>query len=118
MPHVVIDGPATVEKFYNDFEPTTLKEQGTVINIRDVFLSKQKTKVLIECTVVEDRYPINFYTLLYQGNGRLTVRFDPLTDPEKVDGVKRLLALVAHKVKSQDPACRYGTNNIEGFLVE
>lgn len=118
MPHVVINGPASVEKFYQDFEPISIQGQETVIKVKEVFLNPHKTKALLECIVVEDRVPINFYTVLSQGTGKLTVRLDPLTDPEKSDGVKRLLAIVGHKVKSQDPACHYGKHNLARYLID
>ncbi len=118
MPHIVIDGPATVEKFYQDFECITIQEGEIIIKVREVFLNTRKTKALVECIVVEDRAPIHFYTALSQGKGQVTVRLDPLTDPEKSDGVKHLLAIVGHTIKSQDPACQYGKHNLAGYLIQ
>ncbi len=118
MPHVVINGPASVGKFYQDFETIYIKDEDSIIKVRDVFLNTKKTKALLECVVVEDRFPLTFYMILSQGKGKITVRLDPLTDPEKSDSVKRLLAIVGHKVKSLNPACQYGKHSLAGYLIE
>lgn len=118
MPHVVVNGPASVEKFYQNFETIHIQDQDTIIKVKEVFLNTKKTQALLECIVVEDRVSIAFYTVLSQGKGKITVWLDPLTDPEKNDGVKRLLAVVGHKLKSQDPACQYGKHNLAGYLMD
>ena len=117
MPHVVIDGPASIEQFYQQFEPIDMREVDTILKIRDIFLNAKKMKALLECVVVEERFSQTFYMVVSQKANTITVRLDPLTDPEKNNGVKRLLALVAHTLKSQDPACRYLKHNLTGFLL-
>ena len=118
MPHVVIEGPSSVETFYQEFEPINIREYETIMKVKDVLLNTNKMKVLLECVVVEDRISHMFYTVVSQKDGKVTVRLDPLTDPEKNYGVKRLLAIVAYKLKSQDSMCRYGKHNLAGYLIE
>ena len=118
MPHVVIDGPASIEQFYQQFEPIDVREADTILKIKDIFLNTEKMKALLECVVVEKRFPQTFYMIVSQKANTITVRLDPLTDPEKNNGVKRLLALVAYTLKSQEPACRYLKHNLTGFLVQ
>ncbi len=118
MPHVIIEGPASVESFYQDFAPINIREQDTIMKIRDAYLSATKMTVLLDCLVVEDRTPNMFYMLLFQKDGRISVRLDPLTDPEKTDGVKRLLAIVGYKLKSQHHLCQYGKHNLAGYLID
>ena len=118
MPHVIIEGPASIENFYQSFRPIHIREQDIIIKVKDVYLNTTKTVALLDCIVVEDRTPNTFYILLTQKNNRITVRLDPLTDPEKTDGIKRLLAIVGHTLKAQNPACRYGKHNLTGFIID
>ena len=41
-----------------------------------------------------------------------------LTDPEKTNGVKTLMGVVAKKIKDSNPEIIYGKTNLENFLVE
>lgn len=118
MPHVVIDGPVSVEKFYRQFTPIFQREGDAVMKVKDAYLNTLGKKVMLECIVVEDRVSRTFYTVVSQGKAQAAVRLDPLTDPEKTAGVKRLLALVGQQLKSQDSACQYGRHNLEGFLLD
>jgi hypothetical protein len=118
MPHVIIEGPASVERFYQDFVPIDIREQDIIMKVRNVYLNTTKTTALLDCVVVDDHTPNAFYILLSQKHDRITVRLDPLTDPEKTDGVKRLLAILSHTLKTQDPACRYGKHNLTGFIID
>lgn len=121
MPHVIIEGPASVERLYQSFTPENLREGACIIKIRNMYLSASKTDVLVDCVVVEDGLPQNFYALLCQKpssehNVSITVRLDPMTDPQKTNGVKRLVSLLGQRLKAQDPACRYGATNLTEFL--
>lgn len=118
MPHVVVEGPASLERLYQEFAPFTREEHGTILKVREAFLNTLKTKLLLDCVVVEDRVPLTFYLEVIQRENGLTVHIDPMTDPERTNGVKRLIALIGQRLKCQHPACRYGTHNLAGFLIE
>jgi hypothetical protein len=119
MPHVIIEGPASIERFFHSFEPVNIREDEVIMKVKDAFLNVNKMKALLECIVVEDQIPQTFYmTVSQKKSGQVSVHLDPLTDPEKNNSVKRLLAIIAHKLKSQDPACRYAKHNLAGFLIE
>jgi hypothetical protein len=121
MPHVIVEGPASLERLYQSFAPENLREGAYIIKIRNMYLSASKTDALVDCVVVEDGLPQNFYALLCQkpssgSSTTITVRLDPMTDPQKTDGVKRLVALLGQRLKAQNSACRYGATNLTGFL--
>ena len=118
MPHIIIEGPASVESFYRDFTPVNIREQNTILKIEEAYLSTDRMNVLLDCVVVEDRNLITFYLHVAQKEGKITVHIDSMTDPEKTDGVKRLIAFVGHKLKAQNPACRYGQTNLAEYLRE
>jgi hypothetical protein len=116
MPHVIVEGPASLERLYQDFAPETVRQGAAILKLRALYLNTTKTDALLDCVVVEDGLPQNFYALLSQKAAGLTVRLDPLTDPQKTDGVKRLLALLGRRLKAQHPACAYGATNLTEYL--
>ena len=119
MPHVIIEGPASLERFFRSFEPVNIREDNAIMKVKDAFLNFNKMKALLECIVVEDQIPQTFYMALSQKkSGQVSVHLDQLTDPEKNKGVRRLLAIIAYKLKSQDATCRYAKHNLAGFLIE
>ena len=116
MPHVVVNGPALLERLYQNFTPENLREGACIIKLRALYLNTRKTEALVDCIVVEDGLPQNFYALLSQRASGITVRLDPMTDPQKTDGVKRLVALLGQRLKAQDLACTYGATNLTEYL--
>ena len=118
MPHVIVEGPASLERLYQPFRPDTIRDDDAIIKLQEIYLNVSKQAALIDCVVVEDGLPQKFYALLTQKSSGITVRLDPMTDPQKTAGVKRLVAMLGHRLKSQDPACRYGKHNLTGFLID
>lgn len=119
MPHVVVEGPVSVEQFYQQFEALSRRQDDTILKVKDAYINQEKTRVLLECIVVEDRISHVFYMALTQQTPeRITVRLDTLTSPERTDGVKRLIALIGYQLTSQHPDGRYGAHNLEGYLIE
>lgn len=121
MPHVVVEGPASLGRLYQQFAPESVRQGACIFKLKAMYLNTTQTEALIDCVVVEDGLPQNFYALLAQKSpsGRsaaITVRLDPLTDPQKTDGVKRLVALLGQRLKVQDPACAYGATNLTDYL--
>ena len=118
MPHVMISGPASLERWHQAFQPVTLRQDGFVLKLKDAFLNTDKTMVLIEAVVVEGRVSQTFYIVAAKRGENISVHLDALTDPEKNDGVRRLIAFIGHQLKAQDPACRYERHSLVGFLAE
>jgi hypothetical protein len=117
MPHIVVEGPASVDAFYQRFQPVLDRSGARILKARDVFINQSRRSVLVESTVVENGRTQVFFVHLSQGEGAITVRLLPATDPEKTDGVKRLLALIARQVLDQNPSCSYGKTNLQPFLI-
>lgn len=116
MPHIIIEGPASLEQFYRNFRPIEVREQPMIMKIKEVYLNPERARLLLECLVVEDRTPNNFYMVAAEKEGKISIHLDALTDPEKTDGVKRLIAIVAQTFKTQHPECRYGSHNLTGYI--
>lgn len=91
-------------------------ERG-ILKITDCYLNRNENSALIESIAIEDNKNQNFFIQLSSKNQAVTVRLFPLTDPEKTNGVKKLMGLVAHKIKSSNPNITYGKTNLQDFLV-
>ena len=118
MPHVMISGPVSLEQWHQTFQPVTLRQDGFILKLKDAFINTDKSMLLIEAVVVDGNFSQTFYIVAARRGESVSVHLDALTDPEKNDGVRRLIAMIAHQLKSQDPACRYEQHSLAGFLRE
>lgn len=82
------------------------------------FINSTEQTVLIEALAIENGKNQNFFVQLSQKKSSLTVRLLPLTDPEKTNGVKSIMALIAKQIKDSNANIVYGKNNLEDFLIE
>ncbi len=116
MPHVVFDKKIDLEVFSRDFEETMLKEPY-LIKLLNVFLDTEKRTALIP-TVVIDKLHQQFLIELSTRKDKTTVRLYPGTDPEKTDGVKKALGLVAKLIQQANPDYQITKTNIKEFLFQ
>jgi len=117
MPHIQIVGAATLEQLAERFEPLSGRYGDIICKATAFFLNARDRTALVQSLVVEPRVTRKFYVLLAEKPDGLMVRLDPLTDPEKTEGVKRLLALVADWIRRASPGSAYGTTNLQEFLI-
>lgn len=87
-----------------------------ILKTMECFLSSKRTEALVDSVVVEGRRPQEFFIWLIQRDGGVIVRLLPATDPEKTEGIKRLIVHVAAAIKAQHPDCRYGNTNLQGYV--
>ena len=117
MPHVVVEGPVALEAYFRAFEPLLLREGDAILKTTDAYLDTRRTTLLLAAVVVEHGRRQNFYVQLLAKDKGVTVRLEPLTDPEKTPGVLRLLAAVAADLRARSPGARFGRHNL-GELLE
>lgn len=115
MPHVILEGPATLAEIARRHEPFVRREGDLLVKAERLFVDTQGRAALLETLVVDRGHTQKFFVLLEERTGSLMVRLEPLTDPEKSAGVKRALALVAHRVR-EATGCRIGSTNIAASL--
>lgn len=116
MPHVIIAGPCRAEAYYDSFEPLNLAEGNAIQKTRNCFISSDRNEVLIECIVVEGGRPQNFFISLLQRDDGILVRLLPLTDPEKTDGIRRLLVTVSSQIIDTHPDSSLGHTNLKTYF--
>ena len=114
MPHVVFDAKIDLEEFSKQFQPIFDKNSG-IIKLTDVFVAKNKDRALITALVIDNLHQ-DFVIELDAKDSTTTLRLFPMTDPEKTDGVKTALGLVARFVLFMSPNTRIIRTNIEQFI--
>ena len=116
MPHVVLEGRVSIDDCQRHFEPFVVREGERVVKVERFFREKESRAALIETLVVDRGHTQKFFIQLSPKGEGITVRLEPLTDPEKTTGVRRALALVAHRIR-EATGCSYGPTNIEDHLI-
>jgi hypothetical protein len=100
-------------------DPFVVADGNLILRISDVFLNRRGTIMLLEAVVVDKPRSQTFFIQLSQKDQAVTVRLLPATDPEeKTPTVKRLMALVARRIRQIVPQSRYGKTNLQDFLTE
>ncbi|MCZ6670446.1 MAG: hypothetical protein O6947_05400 [Acidobacteria bacterium] len=117
MPHVTIEGPVLIADLESKFEPIQFREGTRIIKIGKFFREKTEGSALLEAIIVEAGHQQRFFILLSQKPEGITIRLEPLTDPEKTGAVRIALALVARRVLDWAPGCRYGFTNLTEYLI-
>ncbi len=117
MPHVIVEGPVTLQEIHDRFEPMFHREGESLLKIPTVFVDREGGELLFDTLVVESGHSQRFFIQVRPREGGVTVRLLPQTDPEKTPGVKRSLAQVATFVRDLQPdRCRFAATNIGELL--
>ena len=125
MPHIVLTNVSDFKSFYNNFKKEVLiikneKDQtNTIIRFEEIFLNQLENIILIKTIIIEsNNQPQTYYIMTMKKNNQITIRLDPLTDPQnKTDAVKTSLANIAKQYKKIDPAISIGKTNLEQYLL-
>lgn len=116
MPHVVLLGPISVRDCIGRFESFVVREGDLVVKTDRCYRDTRDRAALIETLVVDRGHTQKFFIQISGRDGGLTVRLEPLTDPEKGPGVRRAIALVADRIR-KTTGCEYGPTNLEEYLI-
>jgi len=118
MPHVTLEGSVDIREFLAGYRPVVLKGPREILKLQHAYLSTTDDEVLIEALAKEDGPAVRFLVQILIRDAVATVKIYPGNDPEKTLGVKKIIALVARRLKEQNPAVRYGTTNLKEFLLQ
>ena len=116
MPHVVIENAPDLEVVFRGLASFAERRDEQILRLADLYLNRAGSAALLECVVIDKGVAVSFFVVLAQRENQITVRLYPLTDPEKTEGVKRLLALIAVRVRDLVPASRFGKTNLQAYL--
>ena len=116
MPHVVLQGSISLDECQSRIAPFLVRDSGFLVKGERVFLDPEGLTLLIETLVVDRGHTQKFFIQIARRRRDAIVRLEPLTDPEKTQGVRRALAVVAHRLRESTGAT-YGKSNIDAYLI-
>ncbi|MBT5934521.1 hypothetical protein [Sulfurimonas sp.] len=117
MPHIVLENISETKEAYEAVESFSNKIEGGILKVMEKYINASAQTALIESLAIENGKNQNFFVQLSQKKNSLTIRLLPLTDPEKTDGVKTIMAIIAKQIKDTNESITYGKNNLEDFLI-
>ncbi len=99
MPHLKIRTRTRATELFERLAPFTEQDALGTHKLLDRFIDHAGEQVLLELLVAEGgSRPRHFFAAVKERDGILVLRCFPLTDPEKTDGVRRLLARTAARI--------------------
>jgi hypothetical protein len=119
MPHIMLEGPTGVDDIWMAYTPVEIVEAGNRYKSEGAYLSADRSELLVRSLVIERGYRKTFFVRIFRReDGLLHIGLDALHQPDKSDGVKRLLGLYAWKILQSDPEMSVKATNIEAFLKD
>jgi hypothetical protein len=117
VPHAVIQGDVDLATWAASFRPLLVRRGGNVLRADAVYLEAGGRAVLVEALAIEAGRKLPFYVKIAaheRGTAmlRVTVRVDPLTHPERSDGVREIVARIAADLLESTPGARLGATNL------
>ncbi len=116
MPHVVVAGSITPEAVAECLEPVMERTEQGVLKADKAYLALDKQSIVIEALAIEGGNKQSFLAMVQGRPDGVVVRLHPLVDPEKTDGVKRILALIGRQIKEKFEGASFGETNLDAFL--
>jgi hypothetical protein len=113
LPHVVIEGAVDLVDYAKRFAPLDVHEVRDLLRTEHVYLERSGRSMLIQALAVEAGRTQTFYVRIsVHDRGTASVRVDPLTNPERSDGVKRIVAGIGADLLARTPGARVRTTNL------
>ena len=101
MPHIVLSGAnISLSEIFAHVQKILFKDpkSNIIVRIENCFINQPGDIILVRAVAV-DQKPQSFYVMVMNKQDKITIRLDPTTDPEKTDGVKIALALIAKRIQ-------------------
>jgi hypothetical protein len=110
----VIAGDCDLAAFARDWTPLLVRRGADLLRADQVYLEAGGRALLLEALCVEAGRKQPFYVKIsLHDRGSATVRIDPLTHPERSDGVRALVAEVAARLLAATQGARVEKTNLE-----
>ena len=114
MPHIVFENKIDLNDFSQKFLPI-FNRDSTLIKIQTIFVDKDNFTALLPTVVIDDNHQ-EFLIELSTRKDKTTIRLYPNTDPEKTDGVKMAMALLAEQIMNVYPNFKITKTNLSNYL--
>lgn len=100
MPHIVLSGSIQLGNTFKQMNKILFKDQKSNVIVRiENFFINQRCDIILSKAIAIDQKTQSFYIVVMNRENKITIRLDPITDPEKTDGVKIALALMAKMIR-------------------
>lgn len=121
MPHIVLSGSILLSNTFEHMYKILFKDQkksNIIVRIEKYYINQPGDIILAKAVAVDDQKPQSFYIMVMYREDKTTIRLDPITDPEKRDGVKIALALMAKRIQEIEKAHNLyvSKTNIQEFI--
>jgi hypothetical protein len=121
VPHIVLSGSISLSNVFEHMYKILFKDQkksNVIVRIEKYFINQPGDIILAKAVAVDDQKPQSFYIMVMYRGDKTTIRLDPITDPEKTDGVKIALALMAKRIQEIEKAHNLyvSKTNIQEFI--
>jgi hypothetical protein len=121
VPHIVLSGSISLSNVFEHMYKILFKDQkksNIIVRIEKYFINQPGDIILAKAVAVDDQKPQSFYIMVMYREDKTTIRLDPITDPEKTDGVKIALALMAKRIQEMEEAHNLyvSKTNIQEFI--
>lgn len=115
MPHIVFDKKINLNDFLQKFS-TVFKKEPVLIKIENIFIDKNNMTALLP-TIVIDKNHQEFLIEISTRQDKTTIRLYPSTDPEKTNGVKMSMAMLADQIMHTYPDFQVTKTNLSDYLA-
>jgi hypothetical protein len=100
LPHIVLSGSIQLGNTFKQMNKMLFKDQKSNVIVRiENFFINQRCDIILSKAIAIDQKTQSFYIVVMNRENKITIRLDPITDPEKTDGVKIALALMAKRIQ-------------------
>ena len=114
MPHIVFDERIDLNDFLKKFS-MMFKKEPVLIKIQTIFVDKDSMTALLPTVVIDDSHQ-EFLIEISTRKEKTTIRLYPNTDPEKTDGVKMSMAMLAGQILKLYPHFKITKTNLSDYL--
>jgi hypothetical protein len=109
----VIDAEIDLRAYAERFAHLRIVNTGDVLKTEALYLERSGRALLIQAVAVEAGRTQTFYVrVAAQERGSVSVRIDPLTRPERSEGVKRIVAAIGADLLTHTPGSKVRTTNL------
>ena len=112
MPHVVIDGEIDLGAYAQRFAHLHITNTRDVLRTEAVYVERAGRALLIQALAVEAGRTQRFYVRVSAQEHGAGVRIDPLSRPERSEGVKRIVAEIGADLLARSPGAKVRTTNL------
>jgi hypothetical protein len=116
LPHVVLNGKASIQNIFEKLEPLFVRDGTDILRTMELYLERSKNAILIDSLAIEANKKKSFLAMITGRENGVVVRLYPKQEIEKTEGVKRILAEIAKQLLRKFPDFKTAETNLGEYL--